>query len=358
MMMNENWYAPIFELRRGGVIESLHHGAVAIVDVHGGLLKSYGNPGAVTYIRSAAKPIQILPFLEYGGREYYSLTDREIALMCASHSGTDMHMAVLEKLQKKVGVLESELLCGTHYPSDKPTADQMRRNGVLPTPNRHNCSGKHTGMLAFMRMLHANDPPNSSRLQYIDPQHPIQLEIIKAFAEMSEISPSEIHVGVDGCSAPNFALPLYNVALAYAKLGSTEQSNVQSTRRLDACQTVTRAMTSHPDMVAGPGKFDTQIMEIYRGRILVKGGAEGYQAALLMPGVLAPGSPSIGIAIKIADGDQRLRIRSAVILEVIRQLGVLMDEQKAAVETFGPCFPVLNWRDNQVGEGRPCFKLT
>lgn len=357
-MKNEDWYAPIYEIRRGGVIESLHHGAIAIVDVHGHLLSSYGNPDAVTYIRSAAKPLQILPFLEQGGREFYSLTDREIALMCASHSGTDMHMAVLEVLQKKVGVHESDLLCGTHYPSDKPTADQMRRDGTLPTPNRHNCSGKHTGMLAFMRMLQANDHPESSSLQYIDPQHPVQLEIIKVFAEMCEISPGELHIGIDGCSAPNFALPLYNVALAYARLGSPEKGNFQSTVRLDACQAVIRAMTSHPDMVAGPGKFDTRIMEVCGGQILVKGGAEGYQGALLMPGVLAPGSPSVGIALKITDGDQRLKIRSAVVLEVIRQLGAFLDGQLSALETFGPRFPVVNWRDIQVGEGCPCFELT
>lgn len=351
------WYAPIFELSRGGVLESLHHGAVAVVDAAGNILASYGDPSAVTYVRSTAKPFQVLPLLEHGGRDFFSLSNCEVALMCASHSGTDMHMAVLQALQEKVGVLEADLLCGIHYPSDKLTAEKMRREGISPTPNRHNCSGKHTGMLAFERMIQAKGQYLPPGLQYIDPQHPIQLEIFQTFADMCAITPGEIVIGIDGCSAPNFALPIYNVALAYSRLATFEHGDITLDRRQKACQVVTGAMVSNPVLVAGPGKFDTCIMEVSQGRILAKGGAEGYQGVVVMPGVLAPRSPAVGIVVKIADGDRRQKIRSAVVLEVLHQLGVLNKEELAALETFGPSFPVLNWRGIHVGEGHPCFIL-
>lgn len=354
--MCDSPYLPLFELTRGKTVESIHDGAVAVVDVHGNLLAWYGDPDAVTFLRSSAKPFQVLPFVEHGGPEAYQLTPREIALMCASHSGTDEHVSVVEEIQAKTGVTEGDLLCGVHEPGHAPTAEALRERREAPTSNRHNCSGKHTGMLAYSRLL-AKRGVSVEGWSYLDLEHPVQQEILQTFADMCRVPAESVAVGIDGCSAPNFAVPLHNAALAFARLCNPEAGGVTLPERAAACRTIASAMTAHPDMVGGPGRFDTRLMEVSAGRILIKAGAEGYQGIGLMPDVLAPGSPAVGIALKIGDGDARAKVRPAVVLEVLRQLGALTEPEQNALSEFGPSFPVYNWRKLVVGEGRPCFQL-
>ena len=350
-------YLPLLELTRGfsssgeQTVESVHFGAAAVVDVKGRLVAWIGNQQTITYLRSTAKPFQALPFLERNGKSAYNLTTREIALICASHSGTDAHVKVVQGIQQKTGVHESDLLCGTHPPIHTETANSLRERGEALSQNRHNCSGKHTGMLAFCRM--ENQPSEN----YIDPEHPIQKAILKTFAEMCDLTVDQVSVGIDGCSAPNFAVPLYNAALAYARLCDPENGKVTISERADACHTITAAMTSHPDMVGGPGRFDTDVMIVAGGRIVSKGGAEGYQGLGLLPGALGKGSPALGVAIKISDGDQKDRATHAVSLEVLRQLGALSSGDVMQLNKYGPTFPIHNWRKLTVGEARPCFKL-
>lgn len=344
-------YLPIFELTRGKTIESIHNGAIVVVDVYGKLVAAHGNPDTITFLRSSAKPFQALPFIEHGGQEFYHLTPREIALMCASHSGTDEHVSVALEIQAKTGVSESDLLCGVHYPYDSSTSDALRERKEQPTPNRHNCSGKHTGMLAFARMEHL------STGDYIENEHPIQQEIRQTFAEMCGLPGEQVALGIDGCSAPNFAVPLRSAALAFARLMDPETGKVLPPARAAACRTITTAMMENPGMVGGPGRFDTRLMDTAHGRILIKAGAEGYQGIGLAPGALGPGSPALGIALKIGDGDARAKTRPAVVMEVLRQLGALSPAELDLLAEFGPTFPVLNWRKIRVGEGRPCFEL-
>jgi len=350
-------YLPIFELTRGDTVESIHDGAVAVVDVTGKLVAWYGDPAAITFLRSSAKPFQALPFIEHGGQAYYNLTPREIALICASHSGTDEHVALAQSIQNKTGVSEADLLCGVHYPYHEATAEALRERRELPTPNRHNCSGKHTGMLAYVRM---SEPPETSGeevLPYIDPQHAIQKEIVQTFADMCSLPVEQVKVGIDGCSAPNFAVPLRNAALAYARLCDPETGGVMPPERAAACHTIASAMMYNADMVGGPGRFDTLLMDLAQGRVLIKAGAEGYQGIGLMPGALRLGSPAMGVAIKIGDGDLRAAIRPAIVLEVLRQLGAFTHLEMQQLADFGPTFPVKNWRKVVVGEGRPQFQL-
>ena len=148
-----------------------------------------------------------------------------------------------------------------------------------------------------------------------------------------------------------------NAALAYARLSDPEAGGVYPASRAAACMTITQAMMSYPEMVAGPGRFDLRMMQVGRGRILAKGGAEGYQAIGLMPGAMGPGSPACGIALKIADGDNRASVRSSVAVEVLRQLGALSPDELEALAEFGPSLPVLNVRKLVVGQGRTCFRL-
>lgn len=349
---------PIFELTRDVTVESIHYGSLAVVDPEGNLLAWWGDPYTVAYLRSSAKPFQVLPYLEQGGLAHDKLSMQEIALMCASHSGTDEHVAVLRQLQDRAGVRETDLLCGVHPLGDKPTLNAMRQRGEALTPNRNNCSGKHTGMVAFARM---RGLPVET---YLDLDHPIQQDILHTFAEMCSLPVEKIAVGIDGCSAPNFALPLYNAALAFARLMDPQTGGVQPASRAEACRLVVNAMTSYPDMVAGAGSFDTELMRFEQGEILVKGGAEGYLGMGLRQGARS----ALGIVMKISDGDlgghsrpagDRLgHVRPAVALEILRQLGALSTRSREALADFGPILHLQNWRQIEIGQGRPCFMLS
>lgn len=360
--MNNTSYKPIFQLTRGDIVESVHFGAIAVVEAGGRLAAWYADPSLVTFTRSSAKPLQALPFLEAGGMAHYGLTLQEVALLCASHSGTDEHFAVVSSIQAKTGVSETDLMCGVHTVYDRKTADAMRQRGEVPTPNRHNCSGKHTGMLAYARML--GTPTGPEALSYIDPSHPVQQKILAALAEMANLPPDEIHVGIDGCSAPNFALTLKGTALAFARLCQPEGL---TEKRVETCRLISKAMLTYPDMIGGPDNFDTFLMEAAQGRLICKGGAEGFQAFGIMPGAIKPGSPALGVAFKVSDGDlkghnfpygdPRGHVRPAVTLEILRQLGVFDAQDIARLQEYGPEFPVENWRKLKVGLASPCFEL-
>jgi L-asparaginase II len=340
-------YQPVIEIIRGGIVESIHHAAAVVVDPEGRMVASWGSPESRTYMRSSAKPFQVLPLLEAGGASKFDLTLQEIAIMCASHSGTDSHVRSLLSIQEKVGVSEENLLCGVHPPLDLETADRLKREGVELTPNRHNCSGKHSGMLAFATLIGA--PIHD----YILPEHPIQKRILKVIAEMCDLEIDGIHVGIDGCSVPTFAVPLKSAATAFARLADPQRLQES---RANACRMVWQAMTAHPDMVAGPGRFDTALMNAANGYILSKGGAEGYQGIAIAAGVLGKDSPALGVALKIADGDQGGRARSVLALKILKDFGVLSDDQWDSLSHFGER-EVFNWRGIEIGQIRACVEF-
>ncbi|MBG0788019.1 MAG: asparaginase [Anaerolineaceae bacterium] len=339
---------PLVEVTRGEIVESIHFGAFIVVDSHGNVLASEGNPDLMTYPRSSMKPFQALPFIERGGAEKFGLTEQEISIMCASHSGTDLHKSVLEGMHVKIGISEADLACGVHWPSDAATRDAMKAAGEEPTPFRHNCSGKHTGMLAHatLRGLDKED--------YLNPDHPVQVTIRETLAEMVDMKPDEMPLGRDGCSAPVYGIPLLNMARGVAKMADPVQLEAI---RAESCRKITHAMMSYPVMVAGPGKFDTDLMTAGKGKVFCKGGAEGYQIIGVMPGVLGEDSPGLGIAIKISDGDSSTRARASVSLTILQALGVLGQAEMEALSAYGN-LPVKNWRGFVVGEIRPAFTLS
>lgn len=346
-VVNSQSFLPVVHATRGDLVESIHWGAIAVVDKFGNLKASYGNPELITYLRSSSKPIQALPLIELGGIEHFQLTDQEISIMCASHRGLDMHVEVLEKLQSKIGIQESDLLCGTHPASDKATAEALLMRGEQPGQNRHNCSGKHTGFLAQAILR------GKSKENYIQLDHPVQELVVKTFSEMSHVPQAEIYIGIDGCSVPVFGVPLRNAGWSFASLCDPSELAPQ---RAQSCKRITTAMTTAPDMVSGPGQFDTELMKIGRGKIIVKGGAEGYQAIGLLPGAIAPDSPGLGIVFKIADGDGTGRARPLVGIEILRQLGALDEEQIQALSAFD-ARPIQNWRKLNIGQLEPVFQL-
>jgi L-asparaginase II len=335
------------ELTRGNITESLHFGAAAVVDSGGRLLAGLGNPEAVTFLRSTAKPLQAITLVEDGGIDHFGFTDEEVSLMCASHCGTDHHASVAASIQAKAGVGEGDLLCGIHNPLDRQTYKAMILRGEQSTANRHQCSGKHSGMLANC-VLHGFPTGD-----YIDPEHPLQRMVKEANAEMWEIDPDDIEMGIDGCSVPVFAVPLKNAALGFARL--VDPHALPEKRRL-ACARITQAMTRHPKMVAGDGWFDTELMRAGHGTLVTKMGAEGFQSVGVFPGVSSPWPLGLGIALKIEDGDLRGKIASLVAVEVLRQLGVLSMQQLEALKRFYTR-PIYNWRKLEIGEMRPVFEL-
>jgi len=348
---------PLFEVTRGNIVESVHYGSIAIVDANGKLISSYGDPKAVAFLRSSAKPFQVLPFVEHGGMENFGFTPHELALACASHEGSDLHVQTVEEIQKKVGIDEGNLQCGIHMPSDVDAFRSLIVNGKQPTPNRNNCSGKHSAMLAYAKMR------GLPLENYLDLEHPIQQDILASFAEMCLLPVKEIGLGTDGCSAPNFAVPLYNAAFAFARLCDPHKL---SEVRASACRKITSAMTTYPEMVSGYGEFDCELMKVGAGRVVCKRGAEGYQIIGLLPGALGPDSPGIGIALKVSDGDasrmsldlaHNNRVRPAVTLEVLRQLGALSSKQEQALAAFGPGKSIKNHRGIVTGESRPVFEI-
>lgn len=348
---------PIFEITRGNLVESVHHGSIAVVDANGKLISSHGDPQAVAFLRSSAKPFQAIPFVEHGGVEHFNFTPRELSISCASHEGSDLHVQTVEAMLKKIGIDESHLQCGAHMPGDVTAFKSLILKNELPTPIRNNCSGKHTAMLAYAKML------GLSLENYLDVNHPIQQDILASFAHLCLFPINEISLGIDGCSAPNFAVPLFNAALGMARLCDPHEL---SETRAAACKKITSAMTMHPEMVSGFGEFDCELMKAGEGKILCKRGAEGFQIIGLLPGALGKDSPGIGIALKVSDGDavrmgtnleSSNRVRPAVTLEILRQLGALSSKQEQALAGFGPVSSVRNHRGIVTGQSRPVFEL-
>jgi L-asparaginase II len=346
---------PILELTRGQVVESTHFGSIAVVDSTGKILHSWGDPQTVAFLRSSAKPFQILPFVERGGVEHFHFTQRELSISCASHETAQMHLDTVREMQARIGIEERSLQCGPHLPGDASMLKTTIKQDIEPTANFNNCSGKHTAMLAHAKMR------GLPLENYLDRAHPIQQDILAVIAEMCGIEKDKIELGIDGCSAPNFALPLANSALGMAHLCDPRGL---SEARATACRKVTAAMTTHPEMVANHGEFDTELMKTGAGKIVTKRGAEGFQIIGLMPGVY--GENGVGIAMKVVDGDaahmdnelvSRNRVRPAVALEILRQMKALDEAQLKTLARFGPSKQLTNYGGLVTGESHPVFDL-
>lgn len=271
------------ESTRGDLVESVHRVSAAVVDDGGRLIAAAGDPSLVTYWRSAAKPFQAMPLLADGAAEAFGLGSEELALACASHSSERMHLDVASRFLTRIGAAEDELACGPHPPLGTAVAEMVVRTGHALTPRWSNCSGKHAGMLALARHRGWN-PAGYERLG-----HPVQERMIGEVERWTDVPRTHMRFGVDGCTAVCFGLPLTGMALSYARFAASPDA---------AASRLRQAMIAHPMLVAGTGRFCTEIMAAWPGGIIAKVGAEGvYSAALL--------EERIGIALKIEDGDMR-----------------------------------------------------
>jgi L-asparaginase II len=337
---------PLVEVTRGGITESRHRGHVIAVEPDGAIVAHLGAPETVTYLRSSAKPHQAIPLVASGAADQVGFSDKEIALACASHSGEPIHTEVAASMLRKIGLGPEALKCGTHEPFNPEVSRLLREKGEAPNVLQNNCSGKHAGMLALAVHLGA------AIETYDQPTNPVQLAIGKTVAQFSGIPIEDIAVGVDGCGVPVFGITVSAMARMYARLVAPPAEFDDETK--DACARIVSAMTSHPELIGGSSdRLDTEIMRAAKGRVVSKVGAEGVYTAGILPCEDWP--RGLGLAMKIEDGDDH-RARPTVVIESLRQLGVLADESLEAVARYA-FFPVRNRRGDTVGEVTAEFKL-
>jgi L-asparaginase II len=338
--------APLVEVRRGPITESRHRGHIVAVDGTGHVVASLGAPETVTYLRSSAKPFQAIPLVASGAADRFGFTEKEIAIACASHNGEPMHTELALSILKKIGLEPSALKCGVHEPYSADEAKNLRERGEAPNVLHNNCSGKHAGMLALA--LHLGAPTET----YDHANHSVQLAVHEIIARFSGVASEDLKVGVDGCGIPVFGLSVHAMALMYARLIAPPADFDDVTRR--ACQRIVAAMTGFPELIGGSkDRLDTEMMRATKGRVISKVGAEGVYTVGVLPGAEWPSG--LGLALKIEDGDDH-RARPTVVIESLRQLGVLSGESLANVSRYAR-FPIKNRRGDLVGEVTPAFDL-
>lgn len=321
---------------RGSVVESRHEVHVAVVDNAGKLVASAGNPDLVTFWRSAAKAFQAQPLVQDGVVARFGLKREDLALACASHSSAPDQVALVREFLQRVGCSERDLMCGPHRPLSESVAKDYETRGVRLTAVYSNCSGKHTGMLALAK--HHGWPVEF----YARIEHPVQQRCLKSVSEYTDVAPNDLGVAVDGCGVACFALPLRNMALAYARLGSREWGvGPEGADRREPLPTphspILQAMLLHPELIAGEGRPCTEIMRAHPGRVVAKVGAEGVYSALLV-------REGLGVALKVVDGHS---LASALaIAAVLTELG-LRPQPSSLIRR-----PITNSRGETVGEMR------
>jgi L-asparaginase II len=323
----------LVEVTRGDLVESIHRGAVAVIDGAGEMVAKCGDIERSVYARSAIKPLQALPLIETGAADYFNLSENEIALACSSHNAEDVHTNNVDRWLGRVGLSSDDLECGACPPKLDETLRDLYGAGEAPNNLHNNCSGKHAGMLNTA--LHMGE----STKGYIGLIHPVQKRITEALTEMMGSDLSQAPAGIDGCGIPVFGMSLTAIAKGMAKLANPDQ---HSPARKTGIERISQAMAAHPYMIAGRGRFDTALMQATEGDVLAKGGAEGVQVAFI-PRL------GLGIALKIDDGGRRGA--DVAMMAVLKHLGVLDDTNLRSLVKWLE-MPLNNWAGTLVGIAR------
>jgi L-asparaginase II len=340
----------LVEVTRGDRVESRHRGSIAVVSSSGDLVWSFGDADEFAFIRSAAKPFQLAPFVASGRFDAYDFPNptESLAIMAASHSGEDRHVRTVQAILRAGGLTRDVLACGVHTPFDVETAQRLIRDGEPLTPLRHNCSGKHAAMALHAKA--AGWPIET----YWQPDHPVQQLALDTVALMSGVDRSEIVTATDGCGVVAFGLPISGLALAYARLA--DPSGVEEPALRRAFERIRDAMMAHPELVGGDRRrFDTELMRRRPGAVVSKAGAEGVKGI----GVLRDEAPSapFGLALKIEDGDHARRAGDVAASAAMARLGVLdVDGLARMGELASP--RIVDSRGDDVGEVRPVSELS
>lgn len=328
----------VMKRTRGNTTESIHRGHICVIDKDKKIISHLGDPLYYTFFRSAAKPVQAMSVILSGAYKKFDISKKELALMCASHYGENQHIETLFTTLSKIGFKESDLLCGKTTSYKYSIALEHARNNKEFSERYNDCSGKHAGMLAICKML------NLSTDDYLNEDHLLQKEIKRIIAYMSEYPENKISLGVDGCSVPVFAMPLYNMAVSYINL---IKETLPDQNYSDATKTIVQAMTEYPEMIAGTDGFCTELIKAGKGRIIAKLGAEAVYC-------IAFKEPECALAFKIEDGNKE--VLPPVIMETLIQLDLLRVEEYQALVGFHK--PLIRNTSNKVtGQCLPDFKL-
>jgi L-asparaginase II len=312
----------IAEVTRGGIVESRHTGSFAVVGGDGKLIQSAGDIDTPVFPRSAIKAFQCVPVIESGAADRFGFTEEEIALACSSHNGEPEHVSVARAMLRKVNTDESHYECGAHWPYEMKAQHEIVRSGTGPLQVHNNCSGKHAGMLALANQLGANSK------DYVKIDHPVQQAIAQAIAQYCDVDIKSLTWGIDGCSVPTWAFPLRNMALGFARLTDSAEG-----------QRIIDAVRKHPFMVAGTGRFDTNLMQAVP-RAFVKTGAEGVYCGCIP-------HAHVGIALKCDDGAGRAA--ETAMASLLASLDVWTSEEKEKLQSFTHV-DMTNWRNIHVGD--------
>lgn len=303
---------------RGGLPESLHQIHAVAVDTAGRVVWSSGEAGYQTFWRSGAKPFQILPFLVRGGMQRFSLTRRELAVMVSSHSGAVLHTDMVTGILRKMDLAPEALCCGAAQPIDEVVARELYKRGEAYTPLHNDCSGKHAGMLGLALM------EGFSLTGYMETAHPVQVLMRDAVAMAARVLPEAMGQGIDGCGVPTFYLPICNMALAYARLGKPAEGGWGED--CGYAEQVRAAMIENPDCVGGHGRFETVLMQVTKGRLVAKLGAEA--------GFCIGDVSGLGISYKIVDGGGRALPHIGIAM--LKQLDLITATEQSDLKEWFP----------------------
>ncbi|MFY8017982.1 MAG: asparaginase [Inhella sp.] len=334
----------LVEVWRGPAVESVHRGRVAVVDASGSVVLALGDIDARVFPRSAIKVLQALPLVASGAAERYGLNDEELALACASHNGEPAHVATARSVLTKLGLDDSVLECGSHWPYLDTAVRAMAVAGEAPCPLHNNCSGKHAGFVCLGSHLSRGDA-RGFLSGYVQPEHAVMREVGQAIEAATSSPLADAPRGVDGCSIPTYALPLRALALAFARVATGQGL---SPEHAAAALRLRQAVAQAPFMVAGSGRLDTLLMEALGERLFCKVGAEGvYCAALPELG--------LGVALKIDDGNNARAAEVAMAALVERLLP--LEGEAATLVASRSDLVMRNWRGIEVGRLRAAIAL-
>ena len=327
----------LVEVLRGNAVESAHRGAIAIVDADGSLVASLGDIERPIFPRSAVKLLQAIPLVESGAADALALDDEELAIACASHNGEPAHTAVVERMLGKAGLDASALECGTHWPYLDSASRAIAAAGSKPSVLNNNCSGKHAGFLCLACRLSGGVDLRQYANGYIAPRHPVMRAVTASLHSLTGHDLDTTPQGIDGCSIPTFAIPLKNLALAFARAGSGHGLRPGLAK---AAQRLRDAVARAPFMVGGTGRFDSDVMTRLGARVFCKVGAEGvYCAAFPERG--------LGVAIKMDDGNNA-RAAEVAVAAAIEAFVPLGGDEAAFMRAYSDV-RLRNWNGIEVG---------
>jgi L-asparaginase II len=340
-------HVPIAYSTRGGSPENVFYGSFAVVDRDGKLVASLGDVTTPMFTRSALKPFQALPLASHPGFAQFKLTPQETALLCSSHNGEEMHAAAAKAMLARVSLTEAALLCGSHVPYWYQAKNQKPETGQRWNALYSNCSGKHSGMLLYATLIGA------ARENYLEIDHPVQRTIREAVAYACGVeNASAMPWGTDGCSAPNYAVPLAGLARAFAWMTREDDDSKYG----DAGRVLFSAMATHPEMVSGEARNDLALAVAGRGDSYAMTGRGDWIAKVGADGIqtLASKTRGIGIAAKVSDGNgPALMVAFCAALE---QLGMMDDAARQALAAWRTV-SIKSIRGVEVGRIEPYVSL-